>query len=353
MENTDINQEESLDLNEKDSVNSNETANVEKNSSCVQQIPNEDLAKLINGWFVNIRNVIKIVKEKDANLYKMNSELQKYRNDYSKQLFKSIAQNIINFREDCAKSLRDAGQYELKKESIVKYLLYIPDEYEMLLQNIGVEVNESSVILNGVDINATEIVGVQPFSAPIPETQNEDVAPISENVSYSQSDVISLFDKKTEEIKSLLKDNAMLDIVVGEYIKLSSLTERNIQQVVLYPVIRQLVGYYIKTKNDIDAIVARSDEADLSELTEMYKNILRMVLDQTETVLNLCQVTVEHALAAGDTYEPKLHRIMKFIPISSDEAEKNGKIVKVYTDLYKSDDKVIYPAKVDVCKVRG
>lgn len=350
MENTEINQNILPESEEKKSDNSETVATDETVLSHEQQIPNEDLAKLINGWFMNIRNVLKTVKEKDANLYKMNSELQAYRNDYSRQLFKSIAQNIINFREDCAKSLRDAEQYELNEKSVIKYLKYIPDEYEMLLQNIGVETDGECVTLNGFDINAKSS-GIKPFTTPVTTETDAYEEDISDKKTFSQNDVIYLLDKKTEEIKSILKNNSMLDVVISEFIKQSELIERNEQQVVLYPVIRQLVQYFNKIKDDIDVIISESDN-QLSTLTEAYKNILGTVLNQTETILNLCQVTVEHALAAGDTYDPKRHRIMKFIPISPDEAEKNGKIVKVYSDLYKTDDKVIYSAKVDVCKVK-
>ena len=163
--------------------------------------------------------------------------------------------------------------------------------------------------------------------------------------------VIDLLDKKTEEVKAILKDNAVLDTVIGEYIKQAHLIERNEQQIVLYPVIRELVGYYKKVKDDIAEATAEQ-EAELSVLTLAYKNILDRVISEMEAVLGLCQVTVENALAEGDVYDPKRHRIMKFIAVPPEESDKNGKIVKVYSDLYRFEDKVIYPAKVDVYKAK-
>ncbi len=339
--------EENINVND-------ETKEVEKASSSeTLSIPNKDLAQLINSWFVNIRNVIKTVKEKDANLYKMNNELQAYRNGYSRQLFKSLAQNLINFREDCAKSLRDAEKYYLEKDDIVKYIGYVADDFEMLLENIGIEIGET-VKLNGTEINdkpsETEV-----FALPENQVQAEEeiTEPIEEPV--TQAKVMELLDRKTQEIKAILSDNAALDVVVGEYVKQSQLIERNEQQIVLYPVIREIVDNFNKVKEEVAAAQAyteANEAALLNVYKEIYKEILGKVLGETESILNLCQVTVANALSGGDMYDPKCHRIMKFIAIGEEESEKNGKIVNVYSDMYMMDDKVFYPAKVDVYKVK-
>ncbi|MDE6001723.1 MAG: hypothetical protein K2G96_05350, partial [Clostridia bacterium] len=236
-------------------------------SSAEGVISNEVLAKLINSWFVNIRNVIRTVKEKDANLYKMNGELQAYRNDYSRQLFKSLAQYLINFREDCAKSLRDAEEYELKREAVIKYIGYVADEYETLLENLGIEIDGETVKLNGTEITSkpseTTVFSVN-------TSVEEDSAPVVQaDGAYTQQEVVQLLSDRTEEIKAILKDNAALDIVVGEYIKQSKLIERNEQQIVLYPVIRLLVNYFNNIKKDIAEATADSG-AELSVLTVAY-----------------------------------------------------------------------------------
>ena len=314
------------------------------------QIPNEEIAKLINSWFLNVRNTVKVVKEKDANLYKLNNELQAYRNDYSRQLFKSLAQNLINFREDCAKSLRDADEYALQKDAVIKYIGYVAADYETLLENLGIEAGEASIRFNGTEISS-EPAKIKLF--PIPEGEKcEEVAPaLSFDEPLTQQMVIEFLDRKLEEIKAIMRKNEELDRVVGEFIKQSLLIERNEHQIVLYPVIRKLVNYHKHLKDDIADTLANTD-AEVSVLMVAYKDILGRVINELEDVLNLCQVTVENALAEGDVYDPKRHRIMKFIPITAEQSEDNGKIVKAYTDLYKMDDKVFYPAKVDVYKVR-
>ena len=315
------------------------------------QIPNEEIAKLINGWFLNLRNTIKVVKEKDANLYKLNNELQAYRNGYSRQLFKSIAQSLINFREDCAKSLRDADEYTLQKDAVIKYIGYVAGDYETLLENLGIEVSAEAVKLNGTEISS-EPAKIKLF--PLPEAEKpceEGASALSFDEPLTQQMVIDLLDRKLEEIKAIMRDNSALDSVVGEYIKQSLLIERNEQQIVLYPVIRELVHYHKNLKDDIADTLANTD-AEVSVLMVAYKDILSRVINELEDVLNLCQVTVENALAEGDVYDPKRHRIMKFIPVTAEQSADNGRISKVYTDLYKMDDKVFYPAKVDVYKVR-
>lgn len=346
MEENEIKRDETV--NEEPAATENVAAAAEAKPAEAQQIPNEEIVKFINNWFQNIRNTIKVVKEKDANLYKMNSELQAYRSDYSKQLFKSMAQIIVNYREDCAKSLRDVEEYELKKEAVLKYIGYIPADYETLLENIGVEIDGDRVTLNGTEITSApsevKVFPVQEQTA----VAEEPLAPV--DGVYTQQAVIEFFEKRTAEIKAILKDNAVLDTVVGEYIKQSKLIERNEQQIVLYPVIRELVNFYKEIEKDAEEATADPD-ADLSVLTVAYKDLLGRVVNETENVLNLCGITV-HTLAEGEPYDPKRHRIMKFIPLTAEEADKNGTVVKVYSDLYKSDDKVFCPAKVDVYKVR-
>lgn len=313
----------------------------------------EELESFINAWFLNIRNLVRVTKEKDSNLYKMNNELQSYRNGYSRQLFKSMAQYLINFREDCAKSLRDAEAYEIKKEDLVKYIGYVSQDYETLLENIGIEVTENGITYNGTSVNSL------PSQTKVFEMEAQDAAPIGNVAEERQSvplsslqQITEYFAAKTDEIISLLKDNSAIDKVVAEYIKQSALIERNEQQIVLYPVVRKLVEYGGELKWRTKEIAAEADSLEASTLLVAYKDVLSLVINGTESILALCCVTVENALSAGDVYDPKKHRIMKFIPLSSDRADENGKIVKVYTDLYIMEDKVLYPAKVDVKKVQ-
>lgn len=320
------------------------------------QISNEEMAKFINSWFLNIRNVIRVVKEKDANLYKMNNELQSYRNDFSRQLFKSMSQYVINFREDCAKSLRDAQAYELKKEDIVKYIGYVSQDFETFLENLGIEIAEDKITMNGTDISSAP-AEIKPFELPQTEETASAVDEGAEELAaeaaacVTQQQVVELLDKRTEEIKAILKDNAKLDAVILEYIKQSQLIERNEKQIVLYPVVREFVNYHASLKAQTSEAIA-DPEKEAGALLEDYKTILTQVIDKMEDVLDYCDVKIDKLTDAGDVYDPKKHRIMKFVPVTAEEADKNGKIVKVYTDCYVMGDKVTYPAKVDVYKVK-
>jgi molecular chaperone GrpE (heat shock protein) len=312
------------------------------------QIPNEELGKLINGWFINIRGLVRVTKEKDANLYKMNNELQAYRNGFTKQLFKSMAQYIINFREDCAKSLRDCDEYALKSDDVIKYIGYVAQDFDTFLENIGVEQTENGILLNGKNIDATAS-DVKVFEVP-PQTAAEEGESVAK-VTATQQEVMDYLEEKTQEIKKILQDNANLDLVVGEYVKQAGLIERNEQQIVLYPVIRELVQYNKEIHDCYEQIMADTAQ-DEGVLLVAYKDMLGRVINGLESVLQMCGIVVENALAQGNVYDPKRHRIMKFIPLEADKAEQNGQIVKVYSDCYIWDDKVFYAAKVDVYKVK-
>jgi len=296
------------------------------------------IMKLIDAHFVIMKNLLKFNKDKDANLNKLNTELNKYREGYQFNLFKSLALNIIGLREDSKKSLRELSNRELSVADAKKYLGYMTLDYEDLLENLNVRIDGDIVKYNGVDVNATISSHIE--NPEIPEFIHENLPELK---SPQLDDVTAYLQAVEGYIADTLKNNSILDRILKGFIEQSTLYEKGIHQVVLYPVIKCIAKGYEAVK-----IAVEQGESALTEenAKEIYADALETVVKLTDEVLGRCGVIIDGYVS--DVYDPKKHRILKTLKTELDE--ENGKVAIKYTDCYTLEEKVIYPQKVDVYK---
>lgn len=291
----------------------------------------------LNTHYAQIKNLLRINKEKDLNVVKLNNILQKYREGFDDNLYKSVALNLINFREDCSRSLREFATKELSLNDATKYLKYIIYDLEDLLDNLGISSSNDEWLYYGKPLNDVE--KITRLDEPLPIEINEIV---DENITTAQA-LVNYIQKSEVEIASILKNNSILDKLLTEYISQSQMYEKGIEKVVLYPVIKKIIKLYESSKREVEEVMKNLTEENCKI---SYLEQLVIVKEKTEDIFVLCNVTIDGFVS--DSFDPKKHRILK--TIATDDDKLNGVVESRLSECYMLGEKVIYPQKVVVYK---
>ena len=304
---------------------------------------NEDFKELISNidaHFLSVRNLLKFNKDKDQNISKLTTELQMYRDGLETKLFKSIALSLIGLREDCKKSVREFKDRGLSLDEAKKYLNYLVYDYEDLLANLNIVIEEEKIFYNGklVELGFDKkinVCSVDEFVLPeVPKLAAED----------KQSIIQYLVDVENY-IVEVLKSNSNLDKILKVYIENASLYEQGIHQVILYPVVNEIAKLYGVIKNQISNLMETLDEVNT---VEVYVATAQIIIDGLDLILSKCNIVIESFVS--EQYDPLKHRLLKVV--YSDNQAENGKAINIYSDCYLMDGRVIYPQKVDVIKYK-
>lgn len=320
------------------------TTNQDSNTDLVgstESNPNEgafDFAQvklLIDDHFNKVKGLVRYTKEKDANVLALSKQMQVYRDGFETSLLKRVALEIIEYRENCRKSLRSIAASELNAQESQKYISYLKLDFEDMLENLGIKCTGDAVLYNGKNIESS-----------LEKLSFKDV-PQLEDVELANAEVVDMdslieyLNGCQEALSKMIQNNTILDSVVKDYISISSVYEQGLYQVVLYPVIRAITKIYRTLSERVESL-----EITDSNATEIYSAQLSLLIEEVEKILELCNVQIDSYVS--DTYDSKKHRILKMI--DSDNPELNGQVICRYTDCYTMDDKVIYLSKVDVYK---
>lgn len=301
--------------------------------------PLETVQKLIYAHNATVMAQLKRVKEKDDNIGKLAKQLDAYRTGFAEGAFKSIALNVIAYREDCLKALRDLSEREMTEEELKKYLKYLFMDFEDLLTNLGIEDDGERWLYNKVNINAAPPVPLKELTLP------EVTYPVLEQRELQGFEDVQAYLQESEAlIAETLKTNAVLDALLAQCIARTAVYEKGLYQVVLYPAVRKLIASCQSITEKCLAAIKVLGEGDGKAA---YFALLAEVVADMDEVLTLCNVTVEGCLP--DVYTPPKHKMMR--AVKTEEPALNGTVAKRYCDCYLMGDKVIYPAKVEVYKV--
>ena len=303
-----------------------------------EQIPFEELQKLIYAHNATVMAQLKRTKEKDDNIGKLAKQLDAYRTGFAEGSFKSIALNVIAYREDCLKALRDMAEREMTEEELKKYIKYLFMDFEDLLTNLGIEDDGERWLYNKVNLNAAPPVPLKELTLP------EVTYPVLEQKTLTNFDDVQAYLQESETLLAeVLKTNAVLDAVLAQCIARTAVYEKGLYQVVLYPAVRKLITSCQKTTEKCLAAIKALPESDGKAA---YFALLGDVVADMDEVLALCNVTVESCLP--DVYTPPKHKMMR--AVQTDDPALNGTVAKRYCDCYLLGDKIIYPAKVEIYK---
>ena len=300
--------------------------------------PFDEMQKLIYAHNATVMMQLKRTKEKDDNVGKLAKQLDAYRTGFAEGSFKSIALNVIAYREDCLKALRDMAEREMTEEELKKYIKYLFMDFEDLLTNLGIEDDGERWLYNKVNINAAPPVPLKELTVPevtYPTLEQRTLTTIEDVMAYLQ--------ESEALILETLKANTVLDAVLSQCIARTAVYEKGLYQVVLYPAVRKLIASCQKTTEKCLAAIKVLPESDGKAA---YFALLADVVADMDEVLTLCNVTVESELP--DAYTPPKHKMMR--AVKTENPEQNGMVAKRYCDCYLLGDKIIYPAKVEVYK---
>ena len=297
----------------------------------------DEIKQIVDTHFANVKKLVRYNKEKDANVLALSKQMQIYRDGVEATLFKRLALELIPYREDCKKSMRNYSEKELSQKDAEKYLEYLQQDYEDLLGSLAIEKSGDTYTYNGKSIDATLPKAVYH------EVTNFEEVSVPDIDIRTTRDLIEYFTACENKLSKDIKNNTVLDSLMGDYITNGAIYEAGLYQIVLYPTVRKMVKFYEELVIHVKASCAELDEKNG---TTIYLRELAYAIEHLDKILEMCNVYVSPDFS--DVYDPKKHRMLKTIP--TDNAELNATVAKRYTDCYIMDDKVIYPAKVDLYK---
>lgn len=327
------------------SIKSEESISIQEKNAEDEEVLNPqtfdfvEIRELIDSHFNNIKNLIRYCKEKDANVITLSKQIQVYRDGLEATLFKRIALELISYREDCRKSIREFENANLSKDEANKYLGYLQMDFENLIRNIDVEEKDGQYFYNGksLDGNVEKIT----FSD-VPEI--EDIELPNEEL-QDTTQVMDYLKESENAIANMIKNNVILDTAIGDYIRIASIYEQGLYQIVLYPVIRHIICFYESLANRIQA---KTDLLTDENANTAYIIELNYAVEHCDQLLSFCNVTIDSFVS--DNYDPRKHRALRVI--ETDNKDLNGIVAFRYTDCYMMEEKIIYPSKVDIYKAR-
>ena len=294
----------------------------------------KEVQTLIGQHYNKVLALLKYNKEKDANINKLTKQMNEYRDGFASGLLKSIAMNVIGYREDCRKSLRTYLERDMSLEDVKKNFRFLYQGFEDILYDMGIEQKGDVWTYNKRDINAE-------IEKPELEEISEPTYPVLAEKELKKTADVSAYLQECEQlIADTLRCDKVLVEQLGQYIEYSSWYEKGLHQAVVYPIIRKLTKIY---KNLFDACqkwTASDVEEDVKR--EYFKEQVTLI-ERLDGVLEYqCNVTIE-TVVEGDEYDVRKHRLLK--TVETQDASLNRKVAKVYRDCYFMGDKVIMPAK--------
>lgn len=294
-----------------------------------------EVKQLIDTHFNVIKGLVRYTKEKDANVLALSKQLQAYRDGFESSLLKRVALEIIEYREGCRKSLRDASISKLNAKDAQKYISYLKLDYEDMLENLGIKCIDNGVLYNGKNIESSlEKI----FFKDVPQIEDVELGNLK---IVDMNSLVEYLKGCHDVLFKMMQNNTILDSVIKDYISISTVYEQGLYQVVLYPIIRDITKIYHTLSQRLESL-----EITDSNAIKTYSVQLSLLIEEVEKVLELCNVQIDSYVS--DAYDPKKHRILKMI--DTDNSELNGQVICRYTDCYTMGDKVIYLSKVDVYK---
>jgi len=299
--------------------------------------------------YAEIATLLRYNKTKDESIQRLSSEVQKYRDGFAFSALKPFINQLIAFREDCKKSVRDAEKSPPDDEKAKKFTEILISDFEDILGNIGLDRREGGCInLNGKPLSSesTEPRAL-PEEPPLSGERKEDESsqtPICAGQIKSIPELIESLNNGEIFIRSALKDRAVIDKTIQDCIALAARTDDVHYFALVGPVSRQLYALLDRISGKKEPIGDSSGGAPI----ELYKEILQTVVTEIGNILEQAGVKIETVAASDDVFDTKKHKLLKTVP--TDDEKRDRSVANVYTDCYIYDEKVVSPSKVDVYK---
>lgn len=321
--------------------NFNEKENiVDNNLDCLKL---EEIKNICNKYFNNILNQINNSRGREDSIYKINNELQKFKNDYFYKIIESYIIDLIEIRESCKKSLSDLNEFEFDSEKIYKYASFTKDELDNFLIVHDVVEKNGSYFFNNIEIYP-KFLDTEIYESKIFEIKNEEVIDKFEEINYkSLDDMLSQYQERIEKI--LNYNEKLLKIIQqqNDYIKQQQQYANGLLTNPIIIKVIQIIENYSKDLIDLKGF----DNVD--NLKNKYSEMLKTIIDSVTKILLSLDVKVKDII--DSTLDLKYHSVLKMIKIKEEEKEKDKLIERYITDCYIHGEKVIYKSKVYIYKL--
>lgn len=308
----------------------------------------QDLKLSIKQYYESVVKYVSNVKTKDDAIYNINKELQAFKNDFYYQLLKPLVSDIIELRESCKKTISDIDTYHFGKEDCLKNGAFILEEIENLLMMNEVELKEGIYYYGNREIfpnqTSIEYFGVEDLSVAINEEGFVDN--INEDYEAGMEGILQQLNCYQKNIERIYDKNEKLVQTIIEQRKIIKQQQEICNGKLTIPLLLKIVNineYSSKQFTNLKLLM------DNEEVINSFKRVLAHVVSMIGGLLQGCGIFVKDNI--DNVLDMKYHKVIKMIKISPEEAEKEKTIERFYTDCYIYNEKVIYPAKVNIYKL--
>ena len=305
------------------------------------------LKALLDKRYAEIATLFRYNKTKDESIQRLSADIQKYREGFVFSALKPFISALITFREDCRKSVRDAKQFALDDEKAKKYIEYLVSGFEEIFSNIGLERDGNSISINGKPLSGLTQPKALPAEPLTGEQENDEPSQIlmCAKEIKNTSELIEYLNKSEDAIKLALRDRAVIDKTIQEYIALAARTDAEHYLALAAPVSRQLYALY----DNISAKSGTAGNYSGDALVKLYIEILNEVIRGIEVILTDAGTKIETETETLDgAFDTQKNKILKTVPTDNEKLDRT--IANTYTDCYIYDSKIVYQSKVDVYK---
>lgn len=307
-----------------------------------------EMRELISKHYETMSVLLKNTKAKDDSIYKINKELQGFKDDYYYKQISPYIGDLISLRESCKQSVSDLDLYDFDLKKLENYFSCSLEEMDNLLYVHDVTISDGIYCYRNQQIypNCLEVSATQERCVDLPKYEVEENAALQYEFDGSVSGLQSLLvecqarverifsnEQKLMDIISLMFEQSKKDLDVNNGILIKPILVKFIQ----------LKEFFSKRYLELKL------EPDVDEAKHIYQKSYQFVIEQIENILIGVGVTIQSFV--DNQFNAKFHRVLKMNKISSEEAEKDKTIEKFCSDCYMYGDKVIYPAKVIINKV--
>jgi len=304
-----------------------------------------NLKEQLDKRYAEIATLLRYNKTKDESVRRLGDEIQKYRDGFAFSALKPFVNALIALREDCRKSIKDTKQFPDKftDENVKKYAGYLVSDFEEMLSNVGLERKDGSISIHGKPISELTpppppSLQAEPSSEETPEPVKAQTEPIK-----NFAELVSYLKESENAIELAIKDRAIVDKTIQEYVKFAARTDAVHYFALAAPVAKQIYKLFDYVSQE----AAKAENSSGEELMKLYAKTLETIMEKIYGVLT---VTAGMEIDSPDgAFDTKKHKILKTVPTDDEKLDRT--VANVYTDCYVFDEKVIYQSKVDVYKL--
>lgn len=307
-----------------------------------------EMRDLIFKHFDALNILLKNTKAKDDSIYKINKELQDFKDDYYYKQISPYIVDLISLRESCKQSVSDLDWYEFDLKKLENYFSCSLEEMDNLLSVHDVTINDGLYYYRNQRIypNCLDESRSQSEFVDFPKYEMGEIPPLQYEFDSSVNGLQIFLGKCQERIERIFSNEQKLIDIISAMFEQSKKDMDVNNGILIKPILVkfiQLKEFFGKRYLELKL------ELDVDGAKQIYQKSYRFIIEQIENILIGVGVTIQSFI--DNQFNAKFHKVLKMNKISPEEVEKDKTIERYCSDCYMYGDKVIYPAKVIINKI--